>query len=125
MRPSRSAIAALAGQGTRVLSYPWALLILGATVSTAANAVHAILSVQNGRGVVPPLVSALVASMPPVVLLLITHLSVVLVQRTAPAKPAKPIKATKPKPAAKERTASAPVEVETVPDTVDELIGQF
>ena len=114
------AIVALAGQGARVLAYPWALLILGATVSTAANAVHAILSVQNGHGAVPPVVSALVASMPPVVLLLITHLSVVLVQRTAPAKAAKPVKPTKPKP----RTAPALVEVEAVPDTVDELIGQ-
>ena len=111
------AIVALAGQGTRVLAYPWSLLVLGATVSTAANAVHAILSVQNGHGVVPPLVSALVASMPPVVLLLITHLSVVLVQRSAPVKQAKPVKTAKPKPAPKER-------IETVPDTVEELISQ-
>lgn len=120
------AILALAGQGARVLAYPWALLILGATVSTAANAVHAILTVEHGHGTVPPLVSALVASMPPLVLLAITHLSVVLVQRTAPAAPAKPTRAARPaKPVKAPRLeAKAAVARDVVPDTVEELISQ-
>lgn len=73
-------IVALAGHGRRALVYPWSLLAGGALVSVAANALHAILA---AAGVVPALVSALVASVPPVVLLAVTHLSVVLVQRSA------------------------------------------
>lgn len=74
------AIVALAGHGTRALIYPWALLGGGAAVSIAANAVHAILA---ANGAVPAAVSALVAAVPPVALLAVTHLSVVLIQRAA------------------------------------------
>lgn len=84
------AIVALAGRELKVLAYPWVLLFGGAGVSTAANAVHAILAVEHTT--VPAAVAAVVASMPPVVLLAATHLSVVLVQnaatRTAPKKAA-------------------------------------
>lgn len=73
-------IVALASHGRRALWYPWALLAGGALVSVAANASHAILA---ANGVVPAIVSALVASVPPVVLLAVTHLSVELVQRSA------------------------------------------
>lgn len=73
-------IVALASHGRRALWYPWALLAGGALVSVAANASHAILA---ANGVVPAVVSALVASVPPVVLLAVTHLSVELVQRSA------------------------------------------
>ena len=71
------AILALAGHSRRVLYYPWALLAGGSLVSIAANSLHAILA---AAGVVPAVVSALVAAVPPVVLLAVTHLSVVLVQ---------------------------------------------
>ncbi|UWX87127.1 DUF2637 domain-containing protein [Arthrobacter sp. zg-Y1110] len=101
------AIVALAGHEKRVLAYPWALLFFGAVVSTAANAVHAILAV-GGDGAVPAVVSAIVAAMPPVVLLAITHLTVILVQKSA----AKPVK----KPAAARRsTARKPAESVEVP----------
>jgi hypothetical protein len=88
------AIVALAGHDRKTLAYPWALLGLGAVVSTAANAVHAIVSVNQVNGGVPPVVSAIMAAIPPVVLLAITHLTVLLVQKAAPApapkkKPAK------------------------------------
>lgn len=83
------AIVALAGHGRKTLAYPWALLGLGAVVSTAANAVHAIVSVHQVNGGVPPVVSAIMAAMPPVVLLAITHLTVLLVQKAAPAPAAK------------------------------------
>lgn len=83
------AIVALAGHDRKTLAYPWALLILGAVVSTAANAVHAIIAVDQAHSGVPPVISALMAAMPPVVLLAITHLTVLLVQKAAPAPAAK------------------------------------
>lgn len=81
------AIVALAGHRPKVLAYPWALLFLGAVASTAANAVHAIIAVDQAHGGVPPVVSAVMAAMPPLVLLAITHLTVILVQKSAPATP--------------------------------------
>lgn len=89
------AIVALAGHDRKTLAYPWALLGLGAVVSTTANAVHAIVSVNQVNGGVPPVVSAVMAAMPPVILLAITHLTVLLVQKAAPAPAArkKPAKA--------------------------------
>jgi hypothetical protein len=79
------AIVALAGRGAREQAYPWVLLFFGAIVSTAANSVHAVLAVRAENGNVPVVVSALVAAMPPVVLLAITHLTVILVQNARPA----------------------------------------
>lgn len=79
-------IVALAAHGRQALWYPWALLAGGALVSVAANALHAILAAD---GVVPAVVSALVASVPPVVLVAVTHLSVELVQRSAEPTPSK------------------------------------
>lgn len=102
---STVSIVALAGHERRVLAYPWFLLFFGAAVSTAANAVHAILA--TGSSGVPPVVSALIASMPPVVLLAVTHLSVILVQK-AGIKP-KPKKVAVPvKPAAKAKAEPKP-----------------
>lgn len=77
------AIVALNGHSRRALVYPWTLLFFGALVSTAANSVHAILTVDNLRSGIPALVSALVAAMPPVVLLAITHLTVHMYQKRA------------------------------------------
>lgn len=74
---STMSILALAGHGRRVMYYPWALLAGGSLVSVAANSLHAILS---AAGSIPAVVSALVAAVPPVVLLAVTHLSVMLVQ---------------------------------------------
>lgn len=108
------AIVALAGHDRKTLAYPWALLGLGAVVSTAANAVHAIVSVNQVNGGVPPVVSAIMAAMPPVVLLAITHLTVLLVQKAAPA-PA-PKKKTAKAPAAARKTAPAAIEA-PVPST--------
>lgn len=85
---STVAIVALAGHEKKVLAYPWFLLFFGAVVSTAANAVHAILAVGNS-GAVPAAVSAIVAAMPPVVLLAITHLTVILVQKSGVKPPRK------------------------------------
>ena len=79
------AIVALNGHNARALVYPWSLLFFGAIVSTAANSVHAILTVDKMSSTIPPVVSALVAAMPPVVLLAITHLTVHMYQMRAAA----------------------------------------
>ncbi|MCW2134263.1 DUF2637 domain-containing protein [Arthrobacter sp. VKM Ac-2550] len=80
---STVAIVALNGHGRRAMIYPWSLLFFGAIVSTAANSVHAILTVDKMASGIPPIVSALVAAMPPVVLLAITHLTVHMYQKRA------------------------------------------
>ncbi|WP_394160819.1 DUF2637 domain-containing protein [Galactobacter valiniphilus] len=87
------AIVALNGHGPRAMWYPWALLFFGAIVSTAANSVHAILTVESTNSGIPTIVSALVAAMPPVVLLAITHLTVHMYQKRAEVVTAKRLEA--------------------------------
>ncbi|MDR2256506.1 MAG: DUF2637 domain-containing protein [Arthrobacter sp.] len=87
------AIVALNGHGRRAMWYPWALLFFGAIVSTAANSVHAILTVEATNSGIPTIVSALVAAMPPVVLLAITHLTVHMYQKRAEVVTAKRLEA--------------------------------
>ncbi len=67
------AVVALAGQ--KAAWYPWALLIGGAAVSVTANAIHAAVAADAD---VPGVLAAAVAAVPPVVLLAITHLTVIL-----------------------------------------------
>ena len=67
------AVVALAGR--RSAWYPWALLIGGAAVSVTANALHAAVAADTD---VPGVLAAAVAAVPPVVLLAITHLTVIL-----------------------------------------------
>ena len=55
--------------------YPWLLLIGGAVLSVAGNAIHAMLATGLQ---VPPVMAAVVASVPPVVLVASTHLTVLL-----------------------------------------------
>lgn len=59
----------------RAASYPWVLLLSGAGVSVLANASHAVVAADAS---VPTIVAALVATVPPVVLVAATHLTVVL-----------------------------------------------
>lgn len=70
-----STVAVVALAGDRAAWYPWALLIGGAAVSVTANSLHAIVAAD--ASVSGPLAAA-VAAVPPVVLLAITHLTVVL-----------------------------------------------
>ncbi|MFC7580764.1 helix-turn-helix domain-containing protein [Schaalia naturae] len=72
------AVVALAGQ--KAAWYPWVLLIGGAAVSVTANAIHAVVAADAD---VPGVLAASVAAVPPVVLLAITHLTVILT-RPAP-----------------------------------------
>jgi len=74
------AVVALAGQ--RSAWYPWALLVGGALVSVTANAIHAVVAADAD---VPRMLAASVAAVPPVVLLAITHLTVILTRSTDPA----------------------------------------
>ena len=73
------AVVALAGQ--RSAWYPWALLVGGALVSVTANAIHAVVAADAD---VPRMLAASVAAVPPVVLLAITHLTVILTRTTGP-----------------------------------------
>lgn len=70
--------------------YPWTLLIGGALVSVAANAIHALVTADTDM---PLLLAAAVASVPPLVLLASTHLTVVLIRSTRPRTVAEPIPA--------------------------------
>jgi hypothetical protein len=73
-------VVALAGQ--RAAWYPWLLLLGGALVSVTANAIHAVVAADAD---VPEVLAASVAAVPPLVLLAITHLTVVLTRRFGPA----------------------------------------
>lgn len=74
------AVVALASQ-SRPTWYPWTLLAAGAVVSVTANAIHAIIAADTD---VPSLLAASVAVIPPLVLLSITHLTVILTRTTTP-----------------------------------------
>lgn len=70
-------VVALAGH--RSAWYPWMLLAAGALVSVTANAIHAVIAADAD---VPPVLAASVAAVPPLVLLAITHLTVILTRPT-------------------------------------------
>jgi hypothetical protein len=72
-----STVAAVALARSRAAWYPWALLVGGAAISVAANATHAIVADDTDM---PLLLAASVASVPPLVLLAITHLTSVLMR---------------------------------------------
>ena len=74
---STVAVVALAGQ--RSAWYPWLLLIAGAIVSVTGNAIHAVVAADSD---VPAVLAGAVAAVPPVVLLAITHLTVILTRPT-------------------------------------------
>lgn len=71
----------LAPYGRRATWYPWALLVAGAVVSVSGNAAHAFVAAEN---TLPGLWAAAISAVPPLVLLAITHLTVVLTSRTRP-----------------------------------------
>lgn len=70
-------IAVVALDGRAGAWYPWGLLISGALVSVAANAMHAVVAAEAA---VPGLLASVIASVPPLVLLASTHLTVVLIR---------------------------------------------
>jgi hypothetical protein len=83
-------------QDRRAVRYPWLLLSAGAAVSVLANTSHAIVAADAK---VPSVLAALVAAVPPVVLVAVTHLTVELTHRpistpaaTAPARDRRPVR---------------------------------
>lgn len=68
-------VVALSGFGPRVTWYPWMLLMVGTAVSVAGNVSHSafVADIQ-----VPGIVAGSVAAVPPLVLLAMTHLTVIL-----------------------------------------------
>ena len=70
-------IAVVALDGHARTGYPWTLLVTGAGISVVANATHALVAADP---TVPRLLAAAVASVPPLVLVASTHLTVVLIR---------------------------------------------
>lgn len=70
-------VAVVALARSRAVWYPWMLLVAGAAISVAANAIHALVA---GATDVPLLLAASVSAVPPLVLLAITHLTSVLMR---------------------------------------------
>lgn len=68
-------VVALSRYGRGATRYAWLLLSGGAAVSVSANITHATVA---AAAEVPDVLAAMVASIPPIVLLAITHLTVVL-----------------------------------------------
>ncbi|PCC16864.1 DUF2637 domain-containing protein [Brevibacterium aurantiacum] len=73
-----TSVVALREASTKARRFAWLLLTSGAGVSVAANITHAVLTATS----VPGLVAAAVASVPPLTLLAMTHLTVELMRNT-------------------------------------------
>ena len=84
-------VAVVATAGQRSAWYPWALLVGGAAVSVTANAIHAVVAADAD---VPGVLAASVAAVPPVVLLAITHLTVILTRPLPTAGEPSPVEET-------------------------------
>ena len=111
-----STIAVVALDGRPGAWYPWALLICGALVSVAANALHAVVAADAS---VPAMLAATVAAVPPLVLLASTHLTVVLT-RSATVPPNSTAQAPPELPAVAEADPAPESEAEAEPVTEPE-----
>lgn len=74
---STVAAVALDGTGWRTTWFPWALLAASAGVSVLANVLHAVVA---SEGQIAPVLAGAIAAIPPLVLLAMTHLTVVVVR---------------------------------------------
>ncbi len=74
-------VVALRNSAPAARRFAWLLLAAGAGVSVAANITHAIVAADTR---VPAVIAALVASVPPLVLLAMTHLTVELTRNSTP-----------------------------------------
>lgn len=110
-------VVALRNATTTARRFAWLLLTSGAAVSVAANITHAVL-VADAR--VPALIAAAVASVPPLTLLAMTHLTVELIRNTEPAHP-QPDHDSPPKPHALPAPASPPAPaITSLPSSEDD-----
>jgi hypothetical protein len=74
-------VVALRNSARPARRFAWVLLAAGAGVSVAANITHAVVTAHTQ---VPAIIASLVASVPPLVLLAMTHLTVELTRNSAP-----------------------------------------
>lgn len=74
-------VVALRNSAPAARRFAWLLLVSGAGVSVAANITHAVVASDTR---VPAIIAALVASVPPLVLLAMTHLTVELTRNETP-----------------------------------------
>ena len=103
---STVAAVSLDGGGWRVTWFPWTLLAASAGVSVLANVLHAIVA-SEGR--IAPALAGAIAAVPPLVLLAMTHLTVVVVRhaRRLEVEPAVEQAATAGVPASSSRSTTA------------------
>lgn len=76
---STVAAVSLDGAGWKATWFPWTLLAASAGVSVLANVLHALVA-SEGR--IAPALAGAIAAVPPLVLLAMTHLTVVVVRHT-------------------------------------------
>lgn len=72
------AVVALRPHGRRAVAFPWLLLIAGSLVSVLTNSYSSIAAAESSASAV---VAGLIAAVPPLVLLAMTHLTVELARR--------------------------------------------
>ncbi|WP_150461336.1 DUF2637 domain-containing protein [Nesterenkonia ebinurensis] len=96
-------VVALAGQ--RGAWYPWMLLAAGAIVSVTANALHAVVAADAD---VPGVLAATVAAVPPLVLLAITHLTVILTRPLPESEESQPLTRNQGEPSSEDEPDPAP-----------------
>lgn len=72
------AVVALRPYGRRAVVFPWCLLIAGALVSVTTNSYA---SIEGSASAAPAIVAGLIAAVPPLLLLAMTHLTVELARR--------------------------------------------
>lgn len=110
-------VAVVALDGHRAAWYPWVLLIAGALMSVSANAAHALVAAYAS---VPGLLAAIVAAVPPLVLLASTHLTTVLTRSTRTPVPT-PITPTPESGSALEVSETAGAQAQAAPLLLPEL----
>ncbi|GAA2238818.1 hypothetical protein GCM10010401_08890 [Rarobacter faecitabidus] len=113
------AIVALRSADSRARSYAWLLLGFGAVISIIANGAHAVVA---AAATTPQWMAVTVASVPPVVLLSITHLTVILARRARASQPATDVTETPPDPT--RQPATPPARHDLDADLADLLGGQ-
>lgn len=82
-------VVALRNATARARRFAWLLLVSGAGISVAANITHAVVIVLSDERI-PALIAAFVASVPPLTLVAMTHLTVELIRNTGPTPPDPP-----------------------------------
>lgn len=113
-------VVALRDSATQAKRFAWLLPTSGAGISVAANITHAIVAADAS---VPAMVAALVASVPPLTLLAMTHLTVELIRHTPHPQPASPAHEEEP-PASSRLPSTAVIPAEPTPPELHSHPGE-